>query len=68
VSTVPDELISAILLRIGQLNALSKFDPLLRRRIIEGVGSREWDTSGTVDAAMTRAVADLLENFRCFPS
>lgn len=67
-ATVPDELVSAILLRLGRLNALSKSDPLLRRRVIEGVGSREWDASGALEQSMTRAVADLLENYRCFPS
>ena len=67
-ASIPAEIKSAILLLISKQNALSRADPLLRGRAIEGVGSRQWDTSGQPLDRVDRAAFDLLENFRCFPS
>ncbi|MFA7308257.1 MAG: hypothetical protein WC026_16480 [Hyphomicrobium sp.] len=66
-AAVPEQISTAILLRIGRLFSLSKADPALRKRVVEGVGSREWDQSGAAEAGINRAVADLLEDFRCWP-
>jgi len=67
-SSVPSDLQSAILLRIGRLFFSSKgTDQLLRRDQVDGLGSKEWDTTGSMDAVSARAVADLLENYRCWP-
>lgn len=65
---LPAELLQAILLRISKLNSVSRADPMLRGRTVDGVGSRQWDTSGQALEVVDRAVSDLLENFRCFPS
>jgi uncharacterized phiE125 gp8 family phage protein len=67
-ATVPSDLQSAILLRIGRLFFSSKgTDQLLRRDQVEGLGSKEWDTTGARDSALDKAIADLLENYRCWP-
>lgn len=64
--TVPPEIVSAILLRVGKAFSTGRADPTLKSRAVTGVGSREWDTSGQLDAATERSVADLLENYRCW--
>lgn len=64
--TVPDDLASAILLRVGAGFHLSKRDPTLRLEHIEGVLRRDWDNTGGMDAAFRKAVSDLLENYRCW--
>jgi uncharacterized phiE125 gp8 family phage protein len=67
-ASVPSDIVSAILLRIGRLFFVSKgTDPLLRRDQVEGLGMKEWDTTGSLDAVSSKAVADLLENYRCWP-
>jgi uncharacterized phiE125 gp8 family phage protein len=65
ISTEPD-LVSAILLRIGNGFHLSKRDPTLRLESLEGVIRRDWDNTGAMDTVFRQAVADLLENYRCW--
>lgn len=67
-ASTPGEIKSAILLQISKIYSVSRADPMLRARTIEGVGSRQWDTSGQALEVVDRAVADLLENYRCFPA
>lgn len=63
---VPDDLVSAMLLRIGNGYYLSKRDPTLRLESIEGVLRRDWDNTGAMDTVFRKAVSDLLENYRCW--
>jgi uncharacterized phiE125 gp8 family phage protein len=65
VDTQPD-LVSAILLRIGNAFYLSKRDPALRLESIDGVIRRDWDNTGAMDKVFRQAVTDLLENYRCW--
>lgn len=65
ISTEPD-LVSAILLWIGNTFHLSGKDPALRLEHIEGVLRRDWDNTGNMDKVFRQAVADLLENYRCW--
>jgi uncharacterized phiE125 gp8 family phage protein len=60
------DLVSAILLRIGNGYYTSRKDPTLRLRSIEGVSRKDWDNTGAMDATFRKAVADLLENYRCW--
>lgn len=64
--TAPPEIVSAILLRVGKAFSTGRVDPTLKSRAVTGVGAREWDTSGQLDAATERSVAHLLENYRCW--
>jgi uncharacterized phiE125 gp8 family phage protein len=63
---VPDDLVSAMLLRIGNGYYISKRDPTLRLESIEGVLRRDWDNTGAMDTVFRKAVSDLLENYRCW--
>lgn len=64
---VPEaDLVSAILLRIGNGFYLNKKDPTLRLESIEGVIRRDWDNTGAMAATFRQAVSDLLENYRCW--
>lgn len=65
-ATAPPEIVSAILLRVGKIYSAGRADPTLKSRAVVGVSSREWDTTGTLDAATNQAVNDLLENYRCW--
>lgn len=60
------DLVSAILLRIGNSYYLNRKDPTLRLESIEGVIRRDWDNTGAMDLTFRKAVADLLENYRCW--
>lgn len=64
--TQEQDLVSAILLRIGNGFYISKRDPTLRLENIEGVLRRDWDNTGAMDATFRKAVSDLLENYRCW--
>lgn len=65
-TTVPPEIVSAILMRIGKQFAASRPDPLLKKEVVEGIGSKEWDTAGAWDTSLDGMTADLLSNFRCW--
>lgn len=60
------DLVSAILLRIGNGFYISQRDPTLRLESIDGVIRRDWDNTGAMDTVFRQAVADLLENYRCW--
>jgi len=60
----PDDLVSAILLRISSVYALSREDLFKRSETVEGVGETVWSGGTDVTAVMDRTVASLLENYR----
>lgn len=66
-ASVPQEVVSAILLWIGRFFYYSKPDPMLKRDQVEGMGMQEWDTTGMIDKASETALNSLLENYRCWP-
>ena len=66
-TSVPQEIVSGILLWIGRFFYHSKSDPMLKRDQVEGLGMKEWDTTGMIDKASEKALSDLLENYRCWP-
>ena len=61
------DLVAAILLRIRSGFTISRPDAGLKKKVIDGVGSREWDTTGNIDASTESAVAALLAPYRCWP-
>ncbi len=63
-SAVPAAIKQAILLRVGQLYSFTARDAALKKRVIEGVGSREWDVAGDATIATDRAISSLLAGFR----
>ena len=63
--SVPQEIVTAILIRIGMAFRLSTPDQMLKKRVTEGVGSREYDTTDG-HKNIEASVAVLLENFRCW--
>jgi uncharacterized phiE125 gp8 family phage protein len=63
---VPDDLVSAILMRVGNGYFISKKDPTLRLEDIDGVIRRDWDNTGAMAQTFRQAVSDLLENYRCW--
>jgi uncharacterized phiE125 gp8 family phage protein len=65
-TTVPPEIVSAILMRIGKQFAASRPDPLLKKEVVEGIGSKEWDAAGAWDSSLDKVTADFLSNFRCW--
>lgn len=65
-AAVPAEIKSAILLRIGKQFAAARVDPGLKKEVVEGIGSKEWDTAGEWSASLDAVSADLLSNFRCW--
>jgi uncharacterized phiE125 gp8 family phage protein len=66
-TVIPSEITSAMLIRIGREFVMGGPDLYLKKRIVEGVGTTERDTTGTQDAAVMHTVAGLLENFRSWP-
>jgi uncharacterized phiE125 gp8 family phage protein len=63
-ATVPSELVSAMLLRIGRLFVFGGPSQMVRKRVVEGVGSVEIEATGALDKSLNDTVASLLENFR----
>lgn len=61
---VPAPIRRAILLRVGQLYNLVSRDVALKKRVVEGVGSREWDVAGASAFVMDRAITSLLSGYR----
>lgn len=61
---VPAPIRRAILLRVGQLYNLVSRDVALKKRVVEGVGSREWDVAGASALVMDRAITSLLSGYR----
>ena len=64
---VPAPICRAILLRVGQLYNLVSRDVALKKRVVEGVGSREWDVAGAATLVTDRAIASLLSGYRRIP-
>ncbi|MBS7737935.1 MULTISPECIES: hypothetical protein [unclassified Chelatococcus] len=65
--TAPPALSSAMLLLVRSQYGLTGSDVNLKKKVVEGIGSREWDMTGSVDAITRQAVANFLEPFRCWP-
>ena len=65
--TVPAELLSAMLLHVRSQYGMTGSDVNLKKKVVEGIGSREWDMTGAVDAITRQAVANFLEPFRRWP-
>jgi uncharacterized phiE125 gp8 family phage protein len=63
-ATVPSELASAMLLRIGRSFTFGGPSQMVKKRVVEGVGSVETETTGALDASLNNTVEALLENFR----
>jgi uncharacterized phiE125 gp8 family phage protein len=61
---VPAAIRQAIIMMVGGLYASAKSDGGLKREIVEGIGTKEWDTTGGLEAANTRVVEMLLRPFR----
>ncbi|MFC5421956.1 hypothetical protein ACFPOB_20550 [Bosea eneae] len=57
---VPERIKHAIALRVGRLYRFAVSDPSLKKEVVEGVGSTEWDLSGAGALVADRAIADLL--------
>lgn len=65
-STIPAPIKAAVLIMTGIFYSHAKRDAQLRRETVDGVGSREWDMSGTFDVAADRTVSALLTPYRAF--
>lgn len=63
-SAVPAAIKQAILLMVGGLYSNVKADPMLRREMVEGIGTKEWDSTGAMDAVINRTVDALLSPYR----
>lgn len=63
-SAVPAAIKQAILLRVGQLYGFATREADLKKSVVEGVGSREWDVAGQATIAADRAISSLLAGFR----
>lgn len=57
---VPERIKHAIALRVGVLLRFATSDPTLKKEVVEGVGSTEWDLTGAGALTANRAIADLL--------
>ncbi|MBX3536441.1 MAG: hypothetical protein KF735_02285 [Chelatococcus sp.] len=66
-AAVPPAIISAMLLLVRSQHALAGPDANLKKKVVDGVGSREWDMTGAVDGMTRQAIASFLEPFRCWP-
>lgn len=64
---VPAEIISAMLLHVRSQYGMTGADASLKKKVVDGVGSREWDMTGTVDRVARQAIASFLVPFRCWP-
>jgi uncharacterized phiE125 gp8 family phage protein len=62
--TAPSELVSAMLLRIGRSFVFGGPTQTVKKRVVDGVGSVEMETSGSLDTSLNNTVSALLENFR----
>lgn len=62
----PPAVVAALKLMLGNLYNLVGPDARLRKRVVEGVGSREWDTTGKFNETADRAVTALLTPLRIF--
>jgi uncharacterized phiE125 gp8 family phage protein len=65
---VPERIKHAIALRVGRLYRFAISDPSLKKEVVEGVGSIEWDLSGAGALTADRAIADLLGPYRIWIS
>jgi uncharacterized phiE125 gp8 family phage protein len=65
---VPERIKHAIALRVGRLYRFAASDPSLKKEVVEGVGSIEWDLSGAGALIADRAIADLLGSYRIWIS
>lgn len=63
-SDVPALLRRAIALKVGALYTDTASDPRLRREVVEGHGSFDFDLTGAAGAANLRLAQDLLRQFR----
>lgn len=61
---VPEPIKHAIALRVGRLYRAAVSDPELKKEVVEGVGSIEWDRSGAGALTADRAIAALLAPYR----
>lgn len=60
----PPAILAALKLMTGTLYSFARPDPQLKKEVVEGVGSQEFDLSGSFDLATNRAVDSLLAPFR----
>jgi uncharacterized phiE125 gp8 family phage protein len=62
---VPAKLKSALCLRVSELSHVAAADPALKKEVVEGVGSFEWDRS-IARPAISRAVESLLSGLKVY--
>lgn len=65
---VPELIKHAIALRVGRLYRFAISDPTLKKEVVEGVGSTEWDLSGAGALIADRAISALLGPYRVWVS
>jgi len=61
---VPSPIKAAILLEVGRLFGMARSDVGVKKDVVEGVGSKEWDVSGIIDVQFSGAAANLLAPYR----
>lgn len=64
---VPPDVVSAILMRIGNKLAFSRDDVFKRSEEVEGIGTIQWAGAIEVSQAIDTTTRTLLENYRCWP-
>ncbi|WP_100962627.1 hypothetical protein [Bosea sp. FBZP-16] len=65
---VPELIKHAIALRVGQLYRFAISDPTLKKEVVEGIGSTEWDLTGAGALVADEAIAALLKPYRVWVS
>lgn len=62
---IPAAVKSALCLRVSELNHVGAADPALKKEVVEGVGSQEWDRA-IERPAISRAVEALLSGLKVY--
>lgn len=62
---VPAKVKSALALRVSELSHVGAGDPSLKKEVVEGVGSQEWDR-GIARPAISQAVESLLSGLKVY--
>lgn len=62
---IPATVKSALALRVSELNHVAAADPTLKKEVVEGVGSFEWDRS-IARPAISRTVESLLSGLKVY--
>ena len=61
---VPPPIKQAILLDVRRAYGVLKADADLKKDVVEGVGSKEWDVSGSLDSKLADIIARMLAPYR----